>query len=135
MDHLRDELVSVALLWESAFGNAPSITSVLSEYDAARLVTCTVEQYSECMKGFTAVQRGHDFIFNGAKYQVKGNVTDRVASPVRSSRGLLRLLTTSGTFLSGFSTTGATSFRKRGSGKLTHIDTLSITSNVSHLLT
>ena len=25
------------------------------------------------MQGTTAVQKGHDFIFNGARYQVKGN--------------------------------------------------------------
>jgi len=73
MEYLRDELVTVALAWEKAFGNAPLITPVLSEYDAARLVTCSAEQYSQCMQGLTAVQRGHDFIFNGAKYQVKGN--------------------------------------------------------------
>lgn len=73
MDYLRQQLVTTALAWERSFGNAPAITSTLSEYDAAILIGCTPEQYSLAMKGMTAVRRGYDFIFNGAKYQVKGN--------------------------------------------------------------
>ena len=73
MESLREQLVSVALSWERAFGNAPQITTVLSEYDAARLVGCSTNSYSRVMQGVTAVQKGYDFVFNGARYQVKGN--------------------------------------------------------------
>ena len=38
LEALRAQLVACALAWESAFGNAPQITAVLSEYDAARLL-------------------------------------------------------------------------------------------------
>jgi hypothetical protein len=72
-DELRTRLVDVALEWERTFGNAPLITTVLSEYDAARLLGCPADVYSRCMTGVTAVQKGHDFIFAGARYQVKGN--------------------------------------------------------------
>lgn len=34
---LRDKLVDVALQWQASFGIAPSITSSISEYDAAML--------------------------------------------------------------------------------------------------
>lgn len=73
MESLRERLVSVALAWEQTFGNAPQVTTVLSEYDAARLVGCSTDSYSCAMQGVTAVQKGYDFIFNGARYQVKGN--------------------------------------------------------------
>ena len=73
MQQLRQQLVQAALKWEQAFGNAPSITSTLSEYDAAMLLGLTLEQYSECMYGATAVQKGYDFVFQGKRYQVKGN--------------------------------------------------------------
>ena len=73
MEDLREQLVQAALAWERAFGNAPLITTVLSEYDAARLMGCTAEAYSRAMQGMTAVQKGHDFIINGSRYQVKGN--------------------------------------------------------------
>lgn len=73
MEELREQLVKATLAWERAFGNAPLITTVLSEYDAARLVGCSTDSYSCAMQGMTAVQKGHDFIFNGARYQVKGN--------------------------------------------------------------
>ena len=73
MNKLRSRLVDVALEWERAFGNAPSITSAVSEFDAADLVGCPLQDYSACMQGVGAVQRGHDFIFNKIKYQVKGN--------------------------------------------------------------
>jgi hypothetical protein len=72
MGDLRNQLVQVALAWEQAFGNAPHITTVLSEYDAARLIGCSTESYSYAMRGMTAVQKGYDFKFNGDRYQVKG---------------------------------------------------------------
>ncbi|KIF82749.1 hypothetical protein TSA66_00310 [Noviherbaspirillum autotrophicum] len=73
MEHLRQQLVETAIAWERAFGNAPMITATLSEYDAARLVGMSIEQYSVCMQGATAVQRGYDFRFEGKRYQIKGN--------------------------------------------------------------
>jgi hypothetical protein len=73
MKDLRDQLVNVALAWEGSFGNAPHITAALSELDAALLVGFPIEEYARSMQGMTAVQRGHDFKFNGARYQVKAN--------------------------------------------------------------
>ena len=73
MADLRTRLVKVTLAWEKSFGNAPLITTVVSELDAARLVGSSLEDYSSTMQEMTAVQKGHDFIFNGARYQVKGN--------------------------------------------------------------
>ncbi len=72
-DSLRQRLIETVLAWEKVFGNAPSITSALSEFDAAQLVGCSLEEYSATMQGMTSVQKGYDFIFNGARYQVKGN--------------------------------------------------------------
>src|SRR6266540_5819769 len=73
MANLRDRLVAVALEWERTFGVAPSITSTLSEYDAAWLIGHTNESYGKACIGRTAVTRGCDFIFNGLRYQVKAN--------------------------------------------------------------
>jgi hypothetical protein len=70
---LRSDLVSIALRWEQRFGNAPSITTVLSEYDAAMLVGMSEDQYAASMQGATSVQQGYDFKFNGHRFQVKGN--------------------------------------------------------------
>jgi hypothetical protein len=73
MENLRQQLVATALAWETAFGNAPAITSTLSEYDAAHMIGCNLEEYSKCMQGVTAVQKGYDFKFNGVRYQIKAN--------------------------------------------------------------
>ncbi len=73
MNDLRQKLVEAALAWERAFGVAPSITSALSEFDAAMLVGCSLEHYSTSMCGITAVQKGYDFTFNNSRYQVKAN--------------------------------------------------------------
>jgi hypothetical protein len=70
---LRQQLIDTALLWEGRFGNIPSITTVLSEYDAAMLVGMTEGEYSAAMVGVTSVQKGYDFKYQGARYQVKGN--------------------------------------------------------------
>jgi hypothetical protein len=72
-EKLRDRLVAVTLEWERVFGVAPSITSAVSEYDAACLVGHTDESYGNACVGRTAVTRGCDFIFNGIRYQVKAN--------------------------------------------------------------
>ena len=71
--HLRQQLIDTALAWEARFGNAPLITAVLSEYDAAMLVGMTEEQYADAMVGATPVQRGYDFMYQVRRYQVKGN--------------------------------------------------------------
>ena len=70
---LRARLVAVALEWQSAFGVAPSVTSVLSEFDAALLVGCPVDRYCADGSSRTAVLKGHDFIHRGLRYQVKAN--------------------------------------------------------------
>lgn len=70
-EQLRAVLVSIALEWERRWGVAPSITSILSEYDAARLVGHTTQSLSEDAFGRTAVKRGSDFSFKGERYQVK----------------------------------------------------------------
>jgi len=70
---MRDKLVKLALNWQNKFGVAPSITSAISEYDAAMLVGMTVNQYSKSMINRTAVSPGSDFVFNGILYQVKAN--------------------------------------------------------------
>jgi hypothetical protein len=70
---LRQKLIEVALEWQEKFGVAPQITTPLSEYDAAMLVGMSEEEYSAYMQDKTAVARGSDFVFNGIRYQVKGN--------------------------------------------------------------
>jgi hypothetical protein len=82
-DELRDHLVSIALEWERVFGVAPSITSALSEYDAARLVGHSDESYGKTCVGRTAVSRGCDFIHDGVRYQIKANrPSGKPGSPV-----------------------------------------------------
>ena len=68
---LRDKLVDIALQWQACFGVAPSITSSISEYDAAMLVGMSEKEYSDYMKDKTAVAKGTDFIYKNIKYQVK----------------------------------------------------------------
>ena len=56
------------------YGIAPSITSAISEFDAAvTLIGMTEEDYGVSLRHATAVQRGFDFTFQGLRYQVKGN--------------------------------------------------------------
>ncbi len=54
-------------------GAAPAITAALSEYDAARLLGMTDEDYRRCRVGQTAVTQGADFVWQGLRYQVKAN--------------------------------------------------------------
>ncbi|MFK0163595.1 hypothetical protein [Rhizobium sp. NPDC090279] len=71
---LRDELVRVALAWQGAYGIAPSITSAISEYDAAvTLLGISESDYGASMGLAGAVRRGFDFTFNGERYQIKAN--------------------------------------------------------------
>lgn len=65
--------MGVALDWERSYGNAPSITAVVSEYDAAKLIGLSEKDYSCSMVGVTAVRKGFDFLFDGKRYQVKAN--------------------------------------------------------------
>lgn len=70
---LRNKFIDTALQWQERFGVAPSITSAISEYDAALLVGMTENEYSDYMQDKTAVSKGADFIFNKTRYQVKAN--------------------------------------------------------------
>jgi hypothetical protein len=72
-DALREELVKVALEWQEQYGVAPAITSTIAEYDAAKIVGMTDEEYSRYMQDKTAVCRGHDFIHGGLRYQIKAH--------------------------------------------------------------
>lgn len=71
--NLRDKLKNIALEWQRKFGIAPAITSTISEYDAAMLIDMSEDDYSNQMQTQTAVQKGHDFVFNGHRYQIKAN--------------------------------------------------------------
>lgn len=68
-----DKLVEIALQWQSKYGVAPQITSVISEFDAAMLVGMSESDYSDYMQDKTAVSKGADFVFNHQRYQVKAN--------------------------------------------------------------
>ena len=70
---LRDILVDVALQWHASFGIAPSITSSISEYDAAMLVAMSEKEYSDYMRDKTAVAKGTDFVYRNIRYQVKAD--------------------------------------------------------------
>ena len=70
---LRKKLVDIAKEWQNKFGVAPSITSAISEYDAAMLVGMTESEYSDYMQDKTAVSKGSDFVYNNISYQVKAN--------------------------------------------------------------
>ena len=71
--NLREELVDIALRWQNRFGVAPSITSSVSEYDAAMIVGMSESEYSKYMKVKTAVSQGAVFVFKNTRYQVKAN--------------------------------------------------------------
>ena len=70
---LRQNLVQIALEWQRQYGISPSIISAISEYDAAKLVGMSDDEYSEYMRDKTAVRRGDDFIFKGVRYQIKAH--------------------------------------------------------------
>ena len=70
---IRARLVAAALEWQSRFGVAPSITSALSEYDAALLIGHTPETFGLDCQSRTAVTKGCDFTHDGLRYQVKAN--------------------------------------------------------------
>jgi len=67
---LRERLVKLALDWQAHLGVAPSVTSAISELDAAILLSGGVS----CLdKGRSAVTKGVDFVFKKTRYQVKAN--------------------------------------------------------------
>lgn len=70
---LRKQLVQAALHWESHFGVAPSITSAISELDAALLVGMKEDDYCAGGQTRTAVSKDVDFIFQKNRYQVTAN--------------------------------------------------------------
>ncbi len=70
---LRNQLVELALKWQQRYGIAPAITSTVSEYDAAMLLGMSKDEYSLYMHDKTAVSRGHDFVYNGLRYQIKAH--------------------------------------------------------------
>jgi len=72
-EQLRQQLVNIALEWQSKYGVAPAITSALSEYDAAVLVGMPLDEYSDFMRGRSAVSKGADIIWKGIRYQIKAN--------------------------------------------------------------
>jgi hypothetical protein len=67
---LRKQLVDFALEWERCFGVAPSITTAISELDAALMVGLHEDAYCADGKLRTAVRKDVDFICNGIRYQV-----------------------------------------------------------------
>ena len=73
IEQLRDKLVEIALRWQERYGVAPSITSTISEYDAAMLIGMSENEYSDYMRDKTAVNKGNDFVLNNTRYQVKAN--------------------------------------------------------------
>jgi hypothetical protein len=65
--------VEVALQWQERFGNAPAITTAISEYDAAKLVGLSDDDYSSRTQGRAVVAKGYDFECHGKRFQVKAN--------------------------------------------------------------
>jgi len=70
---LREQLVKASLEWEDYFGVAPSITTVISELDAARIVGMNEDGYCANGDNRTAVTKDIDFVFNDIRYQVTAN--------------------------------------------------------------
>ncbi len=81
-EKLRDRLVAVTLEWERVFGVVPSITSAVSEYDAACLVGHTDEGYGKACAGRTAVTRGCVSFSTGFGIRLRRIV--RAVSPAHS---------------------------------------------------
>ena len=81
---LRRRLVEVCLEWEKHFGVAPSITSAISELDAAlQLVGMQEEVYCSDGQLRTAVSKDTDFVCDGICYQVTANrPSGKKGSPV-----------------------------------------------------
>ncbi len=72
-EDIRGRLVSLALEWQEAFGVAPHITTAISELDAALYLGMKICDYQNQCRPKTAVSRGHDFIHDDCRYQIKAN--------------------------------------------------------------
>jgi hypothetical protein len=68
-DSLRDHLCENAVKWQEKYRVAPNIISAISEFDAARLVGMSEEEYAERERGRTSAA---GFIFREMRYQVLG---------------------------------------------------------------
>ena len=80
---LRNRLVQVSLEWERYLGVAPSITSAISELDAALLVGMNEDSYCPDGQLRTAVSKDTDFICDSIRYQVTANrPSGKKGSPV-----------------------------------------------------
>jgi hypothetical protein len=80
---LRRRLVQVALDWESHFGVTPSVTTAVSELDAAMLVGMKEDTFCADGRLRTAVSKDTDFVCDGIRYQVTANrPSGKKGSPV-----------------------------------------------------
>ncbi len=73
---IRDQLVQTVLKWENMFGFFPGqagITAAVSEYDAAMMLGHNEAEYIISIAGRGPVGRGHDFVFEKKRIQVKAN--------------------------------------------------------------
>jgi len=73
IDELREQLIKLCLDWEKLLGVAPHITGAISEFDAMKLIGMSEKEILDESKDKTSRQKGHDFIHNDVKYQVKAN--------------------------------------------------------------
>jgi len=87
---LRQKLVQLALEWQREYGVAPHITSAISEYDAAKIVGMSDEQYSNYMQDKTAVSKGYDFICEGVRYQIKAHRPSGKRGSIITNAGKVR---------------------------------------------
>ena len=82
-DERRDLLVRVSLEWERRSVVAPSITSAVAEYDAAKLKGTSLRKGKGRDASYTAVTKGVDFQIGDVGYQVKSNrPSGKPGSPV-----------------------------------------------------
>ena len=67
-ESLRSRLCESALNWQEKYRTIPHIMSAISEYDAARIIGMSEEEYAERRRG-----RGPtDFVHGGNRYRVRG---------------------------------------------------------------
>jgi hypothetical protein len=75
---LRDRLCGVASKWQEKYRVSPSIMSAISEYDAARIIGMSEEEYAGRERGITS---GFNFIYNDRRYRVLGRRERRSERP------------------------------------------------------
>ena len=71
--HMRKQLVEISLQWQEEFGVAPSITTAVSELDAAMLVGKDPASLRADGLLRRAVTKDVDFVHNGLRYQLTAN--------------------------------------------------------------